>query len=96
MGRIQEYGGWLTDREQEVVYTLAQGATREEISEKLHIANVTTNTHLCNIYWKLGTHTMHQTVAYYYMNILKFKPQYRVFNKQIEDISEWLKFTPTI
>jgi len=86
MGRKQVYGGWLTDREQEVVYILAQGHTITEIGEILCIARVTTATHLCNIYWKLDTHTLHQTVAYYYMNIFKFKPKYRVNFKTLEEI----------
>ena len=45
---------YLTEREQNVVYYLAQGFTNEEIAESLHISVHTVKAHLEAIYEKLG------------------------------------------
>ena len=44
----------LTAREQEVLKLVAQGKTNKEIREELYIADCTLDTHLHNIYKKLG------------------------------------------
>ena len=45
---------YLTEREQNVVYYLAQGFTNEEIAESLHISVHTVKAHLEAIYDKLS------------------------------------------
>ena len=45
---------YLTEREQNVVYYLAQGFTNEEIAENLHISVHTVKAHLEAIYDKLS------------------------------------------
>lgn len=44
----------LTEREQEVLKLVAQAKTNKEITEELYIADCTVDTHLHNIYRKLG------------------------------------------
>ena len=44
----------LTEREQEVLKLVAQAKTNKEIAEELFIADCTLDTHLHNIYKKLG------------------------------------------
>jgi DNA-binding NarL/FixJ family response regulator len=44
----------LTDREEEVLRTVAMGRTNAEIAEELHISLSTTKTHVANLMTKLG------------------------------------------
>ncbi len=44
----------LTDREEEVLVTVARGRTNSEIAEELHISLSTVKTHLTNLTSKLG------------------------------------------
>lgn len=44
----------LTDREEEVLRTLARGFTNEEIAEQLHVSLSTVKTHVANLMGKLG------------------------------------------
>ncbi|MEE8600076.1 response regulator [Euzebya tangerina] len=44
----------LTEREEEVILTVAQGLTNAEIADRLHISMSTTKTHLANLMSKLG------------------------------------------
>ncbi len=43
----------LTDREEEVLLTVAQGRTNAEIADELHISLSTTKTHLSSLMTKL-------------------------------------------
>ena len=49
---VQQYG--ITEREQEVIRTLAQGATIKTVADSLFISSKTVETHLYNIYRKCG------------------------------------------
>lgn len=70
----------LTDREQEVLKLVAQAKTNKEISEELYIADCTLDTHLHNIYKKLGlfatdrsqTSVLRLKAAMYYWRINKW------------------------
>jgi len=44
----------LTDREEEVLVTVAQGRTNSEIADELHISLSTVKTHLASVMTKLG------------------------------------------
>ena len=46
----------LTERELEVLQTLTQGLSTEDIARELRLSTNTIKTHLKNIYRKLGTH----------------------------------------
>lgn len=70
----------LTAREQEVLKLLAQGKTNKEIREELYIADCTLDTHLHNIYKKLGlfatdraqTSVLRLKAAMYYWRLKKW------------------------
>jgi LuxR family transcriptional regulator of csgAB operon len=47
-------GTGLTKRESEILGTIAEGATNEEIAEKFLISSHTVKSHLYNIYKKVG------------------------------------------
>jgi DNA-binding CsgD family transcriptional regulator len=54
----------LTRREQEVLVLAAGGASAKEIAERLVIGERTVETHLANIYRKLGVRSRVELVAY--------------------------------
>jgi len=54
----------LTDRQQEVLALLAEGATNAEIAQKLHISPKTVASHRENIMAKLGLHSRTELVKY--------------------------------
>jgi len=54
----------LTDRQQEVLAMLAEGATNAEIAEKLHISPKTVASHRENIMQKLNLHSRTELVKY--------------------------------
>ena len=58
---IQEPFG-LSDRELEVLALLAQGYSNKAIQEELFIAAGTVNTHIRNIYMKLGVHSKSELI----------------------------------
>ena len=70
----------LTEREQEVLKLVAQGKTNKEIREELYIADCTVDTHLHNIYKKLGlfvtdkgqTSVLRLKAAMYYWRLKKW------------------------
>ena len=70
----------LTQREQEVLKLVAQAKTNKEITEELYIADCTVQTHLINIYKKLGlfatdraqTSVLRLKAAMYYWRINKY------------------------
>lgn len=56
----------LTDREKEVLMTIAQGLNNQEISESLFIGAATVKTHVSNILSKLGVRDRAQAVVFAY------------------------------
>lgn len=70
----------LTEREQEVLKLVAQGKTNKEIEQELYIADCTVQTHLNNIYKKLGlfatdrsqTSVLRLKAAMYYWRLKKW------------------------
>ena len=56
----------LTDREKEVLMTIAQGLSNQEISESLFIGAATVKTHVSNILSKLGIRDRAQAVVFAY------------------------------
>lgn len=70
----------LTEREQEVLKLVAQAKTNKEITEELFIADCTLDTHLHNIYKKLGlfatdrsqTSVLRLKAAMYYWRLKKW------------------------
>ncbi len=54
----------LTDRQQEVLALLAEGATNAEIAAKLHISPKTVSSHRENIMQKLNLHSRTELVKY--------------------------------
>ncbi len=44
----------LTDREEEVLRTIARGLTNEEIAAELHVSLSTVKTHVANVMGKIG------------------------------------------
>ncbi len=54
----------LTQREQEVLRLLAQGATNRKIAEELCVAEITVRFHLRNIYNKIDVGTRAQAVRW--------------------------------
>jgi DNA-binding NarL/FixJ family response regulator len=53
----------LTDREEEVLTLLAQGARQKEIALRLSISPKTVGTHIQNLFGKLGVHSRAELVA---------------------------------
>ncbi len=53
----------LTPREQEVLDWMSNGLTQKEIAMQLFVSPSTVNTHLRNIYEKLGVHSGIHAVA---------------------------------
>lgn len=49
-----DYGGVFTRRELDVIHSINQGMSSQEVSEKLHISKRTVDKHLENVYGKLG------------------------------------------
>jgi len=56
----------LTEREEEVLITVAQGRTNAEIAEELHISLSTTKTHLASLMTKLGARNRVEIVMWAY------------------------------
>jgi DNA-binding CsgD family transcriptional regulator len=56
----------LTDREEEVLVTLAQGRTNAEIAKDLHISLSTVKTHLASLMAKLGARNRVELVMWAY------------------------------
>jgi DNA-binding NarL/FixJ family response regulator len=54
----------LTDREMEVLDTVAKGWSNKEVSESLHISPHTVQVHLSNIFGKLNVKTRTEAVLY--------------------------------
>lgn len=55
----------LTPREKEVLYILVtEGLSNKKIAERLHISIGTVETHLSNIYGKLGVESRTEAVAW--------------------------------
>jgi DNA-binding NarL/FixJ family response regulator len=54
----------LTEREMEVLETIAKGWSNKEVSEALHISPHTVQVHLSNIFGKLGVKTRTEAVLY--------------------------------
>lgn len=57
----------LTSREQQVLEYVALGYSDKQIAEQLEITLQTVNSHLKNIYTKLGVHSRSQAIAHYFM-----------------------------
>lgn len=53
----------LTSREQEVVPLLVENLTAQEIADRLFLSRRTVETHLANLYAKLGVHTRAEALA---------------------------------
>ena len=54
----------LSDREKETLYWLSQGASSEEIAEKMFISDKTARNHIAHILKKLGVSDRSQAIVY--------------------------------
>ncbi len=64
LGQVrQPAGGALSDREFEILLTVAKGATNKAIAAELFISEATVKTHLLHIYEKLGVNDRAAAVA---------------------------------
>jgi DNA-binding NarL/FixJ family response regulator len=54
----------LTPREREVLFHLANGRSRRDVAEMLHVSSNTIRTHLQNLMAKLGVHSSLEAVAW--------------------------------
>ena len=78
--RTMDIGAWpgahlgLTEREAEVLITLAEGNAPERLPEKLGIGNETVRTHLRNIYRKLGVNDRVSAVSIAWQEGLVHRP----------------------
>ena len=59
---LEEYH--LTKREMEIAQSVAEGLTNKEIAEKLFISQFTVETHLKNIFEKIGTRNRTELATY--------------------------------
>jgi DNA-binding CsgD family transcriptional regulator len=55
--------GMLSEREEEVLVFLAQGAAKKEIALRVHISERTAKAHVSNIFYKLGVNSPAEAVA---------------------------------
>jgi DNA-binding NarL/FixJ family response regulator len=66
-GRTQASGiaatGSLTDREQEVLVMVSQGASNKEIAKNLNISSRTVETYVSNVMAKLGAHSRTEAIS---------------------------------
>ena len=53
----------LSPREQEILRCLAEGVGTQEVAKKFSISEYTVETHIRNIFEKLGVHNRHAMVA---------------------------------
>ncbi len=53
---------WLTDREAEVLSLIAQGRSYQKIAETLYVTKSTVQTHVVNLYRKLGVHSKQEAI----------------------------------
>ena len=72
----------LTEREQEVLKLVAQAKTNTQIAEELFIADCTVDTHLHNIYNKLGLFATDRAQT----SVLRLKAAMYYWRKQ-----KWIK-----
>ena len=72
----------LTNREQEVLKLVAQAKTNKEISDELYITDSTLDTHLHNIYHKLGLFATDRAQT----SVLRLKAAMYYWRKQ-----KWIK-----
>ena len=61
----------FTEREVEVLKSLADGLVYKEICKKLFIANGTLYSHMSNIRNKLKVNQKHQIVAWYWKELIR-------------------------
>jgi DNA-binding NarL/FixJ family response regulator len=61
--QAQRLGGDLTRRESEVLGLMAEGATNEEVADRLFISRNTVRNHVQNILTKLGAHSRLEAVV---------------------------------
>jgi DNA-binding CsgD family transcriptional regulator len=54
----------LSDRERDIIALIGKGYTSAIVSEKLFISPHTVNTHVQNIYRKLGIHKRSELISY--------------------------------
>lgn len=63
MGRLRNPRRVLTDRESEVLRTVADGSTNRQVAAALHVSEATVKTHLVHVYDKLGVTSRTAAVA---------------------------------
>lgn len=61
----------LTEREEDVISWVAKGLTNKQVAQELHISPATVETHLHNIYSKLGvSNRVQATIVAYQIGIV--------------------------